>query len=332
MSLRVLLFLLIISVSGVAQKLEKLPSDPLQAINPNELKMHLSFLASQELGGRYTLSPSFQVAAKYLATRLESYGYKGAAQGSFLQKFDVITAQADPAKSKLSLTLKGQPSEHPYGDFFNSGYVGGDVEGPIVFVGHGISSPKLNYDDYAGLDVKGKIVLIGGGTPAGLDASMIGDKEKGEDAAVAHGAVAALQIPARYMIALMRTPSLRNSSRERAMLAVDKDKKIPQIRLGPDLAELLLGAAGITLKEILQADEKHLPLQPKALEASMKLHLTVNRETKSTQNVVAVLEGTDAKLKDQYVAFSAHYDHLKTNADGRIYPGADDDGSGTVAV
>jgi Zn-dependent M28 family amino/carboxypeptidase len=83
---------------------------------------------------------------------------------------------------------------------------------------------------------------------------------------------------------------------------------------------------------VLQADERRESLTPKTLDATAELHLSVKQQNSTTQNVVGVLEGSDPKLKDEYVAFSAHYDHLKTSSDGRIYPGADDDGSGTVSV
>src|SRR5207253_6481717 len=74
------------------------------------------------------------------------------------------------------------------------------------------------------------------------------------------------------------------------------------------------------------------PLQTKALNASAKATIALNVATVKTQNVVGTLEGTDPQLKDEYVTFSAHYDHLKTGRNGEIYHGADDDGSGTTAV
>lgn len=332
MPFRSLFLALLLTLSACAQKLDKLPGDSLGAINPTELRMHLSFLASEELGGRYTLAPNFAVAAKYLSTRLEAYGYKGAANGSFFQKFDVMTSQAEPNLCLLSLLNGVQRTDYHYGQFFNSGFVGGDVEGPIVFVGHGISSPSQGYDDYANLDVRGKIVLIGGGTPEGIDASRLGENGRGSAAAAAHGAVAAFLLPARYMLALMRSPAARNSSRERAMLAVDKEHKIPEIRLGPDLADLLLAEAGTTLNAVLDGNDKDQPLQPRVLQTSAKLHMTMQQTQQASQNVVAVLEGTDPRFKSEYVAFSAHYDHLKTSPEGKVYPGADDDGSGTSSV
>jgi Zn-dependent M28 family amino/carboxypeptidase len=102
--------------------------------------------------------------------------------------------------------------------------------------------------------------------------------------------------------------------------------------LGPDAAEKILAVAGLNSKSVFEAAAKKLPLQPKVLDASAHITITTQQSRTTSQNVVGILDGSDPKLRDEYVAFSAHYDHLKTNPNGQIYPGADDDGSGTVAV
>src|SRR5881296_1979711 len=85
------------------------------AITPGELRMHLQFLASEELGGRYTLSPSFAIAARYLASHLEAYGFKGAGDhGGFLQTFQVISAKPDTSKSALEVTIKGATKSYHF--------------------------------------------------------------------------------------------------------------------------------------------------------------------------------------------------------------------------
>src|SRR5690348_2923042 len=130
-------------------------------ITPAELRMHLEFLASDELGGRYTLAPNFIIAARYLAAHLEAYGFHGAGdKGDFLQHFGVISTKPDTEKTSLTITVHGNSTNYSFGDFFALGGGAGQAEGQIVFVGTGISSPSQNYDDYAKLDVKGKIVLI----------------------------------------------------------------------------------------------------------------------------------------------------------------------------
>src|SRR5688500_8223123 len=74
----------------------RIPSEALEAVDAVEMRKHVEFLASQELGGRYTLSPSIKIAARYLATRLESYGFRGVGKdGSFMQPFEVVSSTVD---------------------------------------------------------------------------------------------------------------------------------------------------------------------------------------------------------------------------------------------
>jgi len=306
------------------------------SITPEELRMHLQFLASDELGGRYTLSPSFAIAARYLAAHLEAYGFRGAGdRGSFLQTFEVVSSKPDPAKTSLELTLDGNATTYNFGDVFTSQTPSnGSAHGPIVFVGTGISSPSQKHDDYAGLDVTGKIVLVVNGTPAGVDASRVAPTEQGEAAARAHGAAGVLVIPQQRFAEIMRDRNMmeRFASREIVRLARDLDSRLPSLTLGPDVADKLLGAAGLTLQGAYQAINKKEPLQSKALDASARISVGVQQTRTATQNVAGILEGSDPKLKNEFVIFSAHYDHLKTGPNGEVYHGADDDGSGTTAV
>src|SRR5207302_10258951 len=79
------------------------------SITATELRMHLEFLSSDELGGRYTLAPGFAIAARYLASHLKAYGFEGGGKdGDFLQHFEVIASKPDQANSALSLTINGQ--------------------------------------------------------------------------------------------------------------------------------------------------------------------------------------------------------------------------------
>lgn len=306
------------------------------SITPGELRMHLQFLASEELGGRYTLSPSFAIAARYLASHLEAYGFKGAGEnGDFLQTFQVVSGKADTTKSLLEVTVGGKPIPYHFGDFYLPADGGtGEAQGQIVFVGSGISSPSQHHDDYAGLDVKGKIVLIVPGMPADVDISHLGESESGQGAARAHGAAGILQLPPQRLLELMKNKAFqeRAASRETVRLARGAEGSLPAVTLGPSLAEDLLSAAGLDLKSIYATVSHKQKLQPKNLDITAKMAVAMQLTRSNTQNVAGILEGSDPKLKHEYVVFSAHYDHLKTGPGGEIYPGADDDGSGTTSV
>ena len=322
------------ATSPAAVVLPPVPST-VDSITPGELRMHLQFLASEELGGRYTLSPSFAIAARYLAAHLEAYGFKGAGDhGDFLQTFQVVSAKPDTAKSALELTFKGKPKSYHFGDFYIPAEGGnGEAQGQVVFVGAGISSPSQHHDDYAGLDVKGKIVFLVAGISPGVDSSKLDDNERGQGAARAHGAVGILQLPPQRFMELMKNKGFqeRAASRESVRLARGAEGSLPTVTLGPSLAEELLAAFGMDLKSAYDTNHKQ-NAQPKNLDITAKMTVAQQLTRSTTQNVAGILEGTDPVLKHEYVVFSAHYDHLKTGPSGEIYPGADDDGSGTTSV
>ncbi len=310
------------------------PRNAVNAINETEMRKHLEFLSSPELGGRASLSPNFAISAKYLASRLKSYGYKGAgANGSYFQTFEIVSAKQDNEKSSLGLTIGSETLEPKFGDFYSATRFSGSAAGDIVFVGYGVSSPSQKHDDYAGLDVKGKIVLIAAGTPKGVDPSKLEESEEDEGAARAHGAIGILRIPSAQYVRAMKNPAYKENAGRFALnrLAAEKEK-LPALRLSPELSDKLLKQLDQTTDKINEASKDGAALAPKALTASAKFVAAVTETKASTQNVVATLDGTDPKLKNEYITFSAHYDHLNTNAKGEIYPGADDDGSGTTAV
>jgi Zn-dependent M28 family amino/carboxypeptidase len=320
--------------AGAAPATTLAPVPPtVDSITPTELRMHLEFLASDELGGRFTLAPNFGISARYLASRLKAYGFKALGDhGDYLQHFDVISSKADTAKTALTITMGGQTANYSFGDIYPSAAsIDGQAEGQMVFVGRGISSPSQKHDDYAGLDVKNKIVLIVPGNTPGVDSSKLADNESGQGAARAHGAVAIIQVAPKRYSAFMQQKGFkeRAAERESVRLAKDIDGGLPAATLSPDAADKLLGSFGLTTKAAY--DDKK-PLETKALDASAKLVVSLHQDRVTTQNVVGLLEGTDPELKKEYVTFSAHYDHLKTGPGGEIYHGADDDGSGTSAI
>ena len=323
------------AASPAAVVLPPVPST-VDSITPGELRMHLQFLASPELGGRYTLSPSFAIAARYLASHLEAYGFKGAGEhGDFLQTFQVVSSKPDTAKSLLEITLDGKPKSYHFGDFYIPADGGnGDAQGKIVFAATGISSPTQHLDDYAGLDVKGKIVLLVPGVPSGVDMSRLEPNEYGQGAARAHGAIGILQLPPQRLLELMKNKGFqeRAASRESVRLARNTEGNLPAITPGPALAEELLAACGLDVKTAYQAASHKQKLQTKSVDLTAKMSVATQITKYTTQNVAGILEGTDPVLKNEYVVFSAHYDHLKTGPGGEIYPGADDDGSGTTSV
>lgn len=314
-----------------------LPSpEATSSITISDLKRHLTFLASDELGGRFTLSPSNLIAARYLASQLESYGYRGAARdGSFFQKVPLSYRTVDPAGSRVTINADGANQEFKYGDdFITENATNMEVAGVLAFVGYGVSSPKNKYDDYAGLDVKDKIVVIVQGAPESLKNVRLGEEEKGFQAALSHGAAGAIFIvPPQVLMAWDQIKSYLIGHDQLGLPPHNgsSGKTLPYIGAGPSLIKAVAKAMGKDASYLMSSEGK--PLQPMIIQAAAGIKMKVEvKNAPPAQNVVGILEGADPKLKDEYVVFSAHYDHLKTSEKGEVYNGADDDGSGIVSV
>ncbi|HEY7547298.1 MAG TPA: M28 family peptidase [Blastocatellia bacterium] len=328
-----LVVLLLVSITS-AYNLPLPPDSATASITARDLKKHLSFLASDELGGRYTLSPSILTAARYLASQLESYGFRGAARdGSFFQKVPLSYRTVDKSSGIIFDSSAGK-EEFKFGDdFVSESPEDIDLTGGLVFVGYGISSIANNYDDFAKVDVKGKIVVMVPGAPDALKGVNTDDEESRLVALRAHGAVGALVAPPPQILVVW--DQIKNFvSQESPSLpprATNSDKPFPAFIAGPRMLK--------AIARMLGKDEAYLtrpagkPLDPGPVAATVQIKLKVDaRSAPTTGNVVGVLEGSDPRLKDEYVVFSAHYDHLKTSSAGEVYNGADDDGSGTSAV
>jgi hypothetical protein len=315
------------------------PKAVIHTIDAAELKMHLDFLASQELGGRANFSPGLKIAGRYLATRLHAYGYKGAGPGGdFFQRFDLVTVKADPERSLARLTTNGQTQEFKFPLVSALSTSDADVTGKLAFVGRGISAPEQGRDDYAGIDVRGRIVVIVSGTPKGIDTSKLRDEQRGPAAAKARGAVGVILMHGESQYKLVLEASTKPdfaknvAAAQFSDLAADKNATFPQARPRAQFVAALAGAFGMTVDELYDRVKDGKGPDSRLSDATVHLTLGVQRELQQVQNVIATLEGTDPQLKKEYVAFSAHYDHLRTKPDGTIYPGADDDASGTAAV
>lgn len=309
------------------------PAEEVSSITTRDLKKHLSFLASDELGGRYTLSN--RIAARYLASQLESYGYRGAARDkSFFQNVPLQFTTPDFASSRVKLSLADEKLEYKYGEgFVTNVATTADLSGGLVFAGYGISSPKNNYDDYAGLNAKGKIVVIIEGMPEKLKNVRIADEEKEANAALAHGAIAMMVVRLETQTGEWYQIRTNFSRTEQLGLPPRPTKSgviLPSIAPGPSMIKAIAKAMGKDSSYLLTPRSE---LQPATINATAEIKLKFEiKQAPPAQNVVGILDGSDPKLKDQYIVISAHYDHLPTSESGEVYNGADDDGSGTVAV
>jgi hypothetical protein len=313
-----------------------------EAITANQLRDYLTFIASDELEGRDTPSRGLNTAAKFLAVNLSRWGIKPAGDnGTYFQKIELRRSKINVAQSWVD--INGQKFWHGK-DFLGTG-ADGTLSGKLVFVGYGYRLPKKNFNAFEGVDVKGKIIVKYAGLPKFIsNADFTGKMGEDWDGATSYGtrngAVGILLIPDFQTLAAWEqtqrfqsgsgsvqvekfinatTPSLPTITLSpRAVLSLFQDEKMN----GNSVMNALAGSDSIAGFEFAEAKK-------------VSITLTNVVEKEWTQNVVGILEGSDASLKKEYVAVGAHYDHIGvgTAVDGdSIRNGADDDGSGTVSV
>jgi hypothetical protein len=331
-------------------------------VSTQKLKMHLTFIASDELEGRGTPSRGLDLAARYIASHLEYYGYQPAGdEGSYYQRISM--SRRKPSKESLVRVQAGDKSaEFRLGtDFLGSGST---ATGKLVFAGYGAVSKEAGYDDYEGLDVKDKLVVVFDGYPKGTNPEAFKAERKFGNRTVKvglskfliareRGAVGSITIKApEHSASKDGKPSpfqqgLPALERESTVFDFHDTAQPTNVELTAEAAGRLQEALGIDLVAIrAKIDETQKP-QPTPIDASFETAFKHDvLEKIYTQNVLGFLEGSDPVLKDEIIAFSAHYDHLHplpapapgqaSSGDAkpkdRIYNGADDDGSGTVGI
>ncbi len=295
-------------------------------------------LSAPEFEGRGTGQPGADRAAQYLSDQFAKMGLKPAGEnGTYLQPIKFKSTQV---LAETSFKVGGAELKHGVDYVFLPPITADqvDISGGIVFAGFGVVSPELKRDDLAGLDLKGKIVVIANGQPDGVDAVAwkratnpqvrgLNIFSRGAAAMIVANAGSAAQpfsLIANYL------------SRRRVSLATQQGSpfKIPPVLLASDAAMEKIFAGSETTYAQALAKAIAGDSVSRELGKTATLALRVKREETTSNNVVAVLAGSDPKLKSEAVVYSAHYDAYGIESDGRIFPGAADNalGVGTITA
>ncbi len=312
-----------------------------KSITRTDLLAHLSFIASDELEGRETTKRGLKIAARYIASYLKAYGFKPVDKDrSYFQRFNVAIDKIKEG-SKLIVRKFGVEKEFlPYKDFIIFGNFPEKVEttGGLVFAGYGIHYPELGWDDFSDIDINGKFVVIFSGIPVFKDSIfakreyVININKYRKEYLKKHNAAGVIYVFAPRLERIWKR--IISSGGRMKLPDVKENFKdyIPLIYVRSKTAGKILGLSEYEIKEITGKVRNGEKLRTyESFSTEVEFYLYRKRELKETQNVVGVFEGSDPVLKDQYVAFGAHYDHLGVR-NGVVYNGADDDGSGTVAL
>ena len=321
------------------------------SITESSLSDDLYFLASPEMRGRLVGSPEIAAASEWIADRFEMLGLEPAGDdGSYYQDFDLAWFSLG-ASNLLSITGVGAARRPGDGWTPINFSASTNAAGPVAFAGFGIVEPRLGYDDYKNQDVRGKFVLVLEREPGVTDPSSPFDGVVTAEASRTWRK--ALSAQERGAIGILFVRDVHNRPEtgdwqqshasswpeeprrvERFLLgAWVEDITIPAAQISVELAEALVSGSGSTLEELSMASEEAGEgLGVIALPgAEASLTVNIDRHTVMGRNVLAMVEGSDPDLRDEVVIIGAHHDHDGTDGE-TVFPGADDDGSGTVGV
>jgi hypothetical protein len=310
--------------------------------SPERMRADLEFLCSPPLEGRASLSRGADATAWFLATEMRKIGLQPAAEGGFLQRFDVVPMRIDREQFRVSVIRNGtERSFAPGAVFLPDPTRPIDLTLDVVFAGYGITAPEFGYDDYAGIDVRGKAVLVFDHEPEedrpgsvfhGTGFTLHANTWTKALNAGRHGA-AALLVATEPINAHRSAPRAPERANAPPQALARSELRLPRFSVSPEIAAALLEGTGRTAAE-WQAEIDRAPSPASRPLERVQVRLRgVNEEPvlQPSWNVAGLLPGTDPKLRDETILVTAHYDHLGVQ-DGKLYAGANDNASGVVAM
>ena len=315
----------------------------LEKIDPEHIRAHVRFLADDLLEGRGTGQRGGDIAAEYIGTQLWLDGLKpGGENGTFFQKVPMVGITPAPETSFELVPAKGDAIQlkalEQYVAYDQTQRASDDIDAEIVYVGYGIEAPEYNWDDYKGTDVRGKVLLMLVNEPSSNDPNFFKGRAltyygrwtyKYEEAA-RKGAVGAVLIHKSEMASYPWEVVRNSNSGEKSFLK----NEAPQLKVASwiqlEVARQLAQRSGMDIGKMM-ADAQSRDFRPVSLPARLKAHMVSKIRPFSSNNVVAMLPGSDPRLQNEAVMYTAHYDHLGIRPDmpgDNIYNGARDNATG----
>lgn len=342
------LSLLLVAGLLQAQAVPPLPSPVTPQVAEAPLRAHLAFLADDLLEGRGTGQRGGELTVRYLETQLQVLGLRPARGASYRQPVDLAGIRTLPSRSLLSFAGGNTCATPAFGTeiVYGAGQPVANlrIDAPLVFVGYGIADPAERWDDYKGLDAKGKVLVMLVNEPApteaeprrfgGQDLTYDGRWTYKFEEAARRGAAGVLLIHTSASASYGWRVVQNGWDAERFQLKGEAGTPL-QGWLSEATAKKLFAQGGQDL-DALRAKAQSRDFRPVALDLRAEGNLVSEARTVPQFNVAGVVPGTDPKLKDEVVIYSAHWDHLGKGAvdshgDG-IYNGAVDNASGCAAL
>ncbi len=310
-------------------------------ITTEEIKQHISYLASDELKGRDSGTEEILKAANYISNEFQKYGLKPSFEGKYLQEFPFIKTIQLSDNNSLIFYYEGKEISPTLWDEYISVPFSGNtkVKGQLVFAGFGISAEDLNYDDYKGIDVKDKIVIVFRNTPE----PDVAHSEFDTHSALRKKATVARDKGAAGIIFI--NPYDENKTSD-DLIKFDYDRggsvsDFAVVNTKREIIENLFSSLSKNLKEVYDHIlETKTPFSFELKNASTDISTEVKEVEAISWNVGGYIEGNDPELKREWLIIGAHFDHLGMGSEGSLYRGdelqihngADDNASGTTGV
>src|SRR6267143_3137684 len=328
------------------------PDAALRSFSADRILGHIRTLSSDEFEGRGPGSKGEQLTIKYLEDQYRSFGLEpGNPDGTYLQSVPLVGITPDKGM-KVTLAGHGRTLDPKFQDDYVAWSKrvtdSSSVDADLVFVGYGVQAPEFQWDDFKGVDVKGKVIVVlindppvpDPSDPTKLDPKTFGGKAMTYygrwtykyEMAAQKGAAGALIVhetgPAGYGFNVVQG----KTGEQFDLVTPDKNMGRAAIEgwITLDKARALLKAAGQDF-DALKTQAATREFKPVALGVTASMTIQNTLRTVDSRNVVAKLEGSDPNAKDDYVVYTAHWDHFGKTSDG-IFHGAEDDAMGCAAL
>ena len=305
----------------------------------------IAAIADDSTEGRLTGSRGYLRAADYVMSRFKAEHLQPAGVNGYLQPIAFEQQNVDQSASTIELVSADGAATPLRGGVDALIPAGGArrparIEAPLVFIGYGLHLPGQGHDDFDGIDVKGKIAVVLSGGPADVPGTVKASARFERTALLGRlGAVGILSLTTPHQIEITWERQKLLARQPGMYLADTALRETPNnffsANIDPDKAELLFKGSGHSFAELCALADASGALPRFDFAQHLRATVSASYESLSSPNLIARLKGSDPRLASQYVAVSAHLDHLGVSApaDGaRIFSGAMDDASGVASV
>lgn len=314
-----------------------------KGITANDLKSLVYALASDSMQGRETGEVGQKIAAQFIAKQFKDAGLPPKGDKGYFQKILLQSLTWKDLAVKVGEQNFANRKDFYVYPAFNPDLPLTEIK-ELMFIGYGIEDPK--YNDYGKADVTGKAVIFYDGEPLNKEGKSLltgsefrsnwsVDWKKKVMLAKQKGATAAFIIDPAFEENLKKNRKAINTNGWKPVGTSAESMSndfIPNVFLSPSLAKAILGDKASKVESELADLKEGDKFKPVKVKAKVELHMDKNAQSLEGSNVLAVIEGTDEKLKKEFVFVTAHYDHLGMSDSTVIYYGADDNASGTSGV